>query len=231
MTITQDKIDSDLGWKVHEHLVSLKLETPFNAAQVSEDVKDDAQRMRRLQDIFYDFMHEIRLDMNDDSLTDTPKRLAKMYGRELFSGLNYDNFPKATTVTNKMGYDEMLIEKNIQVYSTCEHHLLPIIGGAWVAYIPKDTVVGLSKLNRIVDFFCRRPQIQERLTAQIFHTLQFILGTEDVAVIIEAEHMCVKLRGVEDACSDTISSQLGGVFKTNPSVRAEFIALSKGLKN
>jgi GTP cyclohydrolase I len=148
-----------------------------------------------------------------------------MWKNELFWGLDYNNFPKATVVENKMRYDEMVLERNITVQSMCEHHLLPILGGAHVAYIPKHKVLGLSKLNRIVDFFCRRPQIQERLTAQIFHTLTYLLETEDVAVCIAAEHLCVKIRGVEDSCSDTVTSQLGGVFKSRDMPRQEFFSL------
>jgi GTP cyclohydrolase I len=128
-----------------------------------------------------------------------------------------------------MCYDEMVLERNVQVYSLCEHHFLPVVGGAFVAYIPNEKVIGLSKLNRIVDFFSRRPQIQERLTAQIQETLKFLLETDNVAVVIQAEHMCVKLRGVEDACSDTTTSKLSGTFKTNPTTRAEFFSLCKGL--
>jgi GTP cyclohydrolase I len=169
------------------------------------------------------------LDLTDDSLNETPRRLTKLYAVEYFAGLNYDNFPEATVVSNKFNYNEMLIERNVKVNSLCEHHFLPILGGAFVAYIPEKKVLGLSKINRIVDFFCRRPQIQERLTAQIYHALSLILETENVAVIIEAEHMCVRTRGVEDACSDTITSKLGGAF-VKPEVRAEFIALCKGLR-
>lgn len=215
--------DSDLGQKVHQHLLDMKVETPFNPKK-----KIDKQK---LEHHFSAIMEEVGLDLNDDSLQETPRRLSKLYSSEFFSGLDYDNFPKATIVDNKFSYDEMLLERNIQVRSLCEHHFLPIIGSAFVAYLPEDHVIGLSKLNRIVDFFCRRPQIQERLTAQIFNTLCFLLETSNVAVIIQAEHMCVKLRGVEDPCSDTVTSTLGGVFKSNPSVRAEFISLCKGFKN
>jgi GTP cyclohydrolase I len=157
---------------------------------------------------------------------DTPARVAKMFLNELYWGLDYDNFPKATVVENKMQVDEMVLERYVTVNSTCEHHLLPIIGHAHVAYIAKDKVLGLSKINRIVEFFSRRPQIQERLTSQICETLMCLLDTDDVAVIIEAEHMCVKTRGVEDACSDTVTSKMSGVFK-NPdrSSKAEFLAM------
>lgn len=212
--------DNELGYKIHEHLKSLGVETPFTQKKIDNT---------NLEFLFSAIMKEVGLDLNDDSLIETPRRLAKLYGpSEYFAGLNYDNFPKATVVDNKFNYDEMLIERNITVNSLCEHHFLPLVGKAFVAYIPEKKVLGLSKLNRIVDFFCRRPQIQERLTAQIYHALSFILETENVAVIIEAEHLCVKTRGVLDSCSDTITSQLGGAFRL-PEVRAEFIALSKGL--
>lgn len=214
------KKDAITGQQVHEYLVELGLETPF-----VQRVADQ----KKISSLFAEILSEIGMDLTDDSLIGTPDRLAKLYTTELCSGLNYDNFPKATVVDNKFHYDEMVLERNIKVNSLCEHHALPIIGGAWVAYIPKDHVMGLSKLNRIVDFFCRRPQIQERLTAQIHATLKLLLKTEDVAVAIQAEHMCVKVRGAEDACSDTVSSQLSGCFKTNPSARAEFFALAKGL--
>jgi len=213
--------DKELGLRVHEHLKYLGVETPFEPKRIDKT---------NLEYLFSAIMKEVGLNLKDDSLAETPKRLAKLYShQEYFAGLDYANFPKATVVENKFSYNEMILERNVKVNSLCEHHWLPILGGAFVAYIPETKVLGLSKLNRIVDFFCRRPQIQERLTAQIFHTLSLILETENVAVIIEAEHMCVKTRGVMDACSDTVTSQLGGAF-TKPEVRAEFISLSKGLK-
>jgi GTP cyclohydrolase IA len=212
--------DAAQGRKVHQHLLDVGVETPFKQKQISK---------RILEQSFTSVMEEVGLDLTDDSLMETPRRLAKLYSDEYFAGLNYDNFPTATVVSNKFNYNEMILERNITVNSLCEHHFLPIVGGAFVAYIPENLVLGLSKLNRIVDFFCRRPQIQERLTAQIYHALSFLLDTPNVAVIIEAEHMCVKTRGVMDACSDTVTSKLGGAF-TKPEVRAEFIALSKGLR-
>lgn len=218
MTYTKD---NELGHKIHEHLRNIGVETPFEPKNSID--------LEKIQKHFHAIFSELGMNMDDDSLAETPKRLAKLYATEIFYGLNYDNFPKATVVDNKFNYDEMLLERNIIVNSTCEHHALPIVGSAFVAYIPEKKVLGLSKINRIVDFFCRRPQIQERLTAQIYHALSFILDTPNVAVIIEADHACVRTRGVMDACSDTVTSQLGGTFK-NPAVRAEFIALSKGLK-
>jgi len=217
MTYSKDR---ELGQRVHRHLVYLGVETPFKKVDIDHG---------GLEASFAGIMEDLGLDLTDDSLNETPRRLTKLYAVEYFAGLNYDNFPEATVVSNKFNYDEMLIERNVKVNSLCEHHFLPILGGAFVAYIPEKKVLGLSKINRIVDFFCRRPQIQERLTAQIYHALSLILETENVAVIIEAEHMCVKTRGVEDACSDTITSKLGGAF-VKPEVRAEFIALCKGLR-
>jgi GTP cyclohydrolase I len=211
--------DSSIGWTVNQHLKDLGVETPYNY-RVADSGK--------LEDLTREFMLQFGLDLADDSLAETPKRVSKLYMNEYFLGLDYNNFPKATVIANKMKVDEMVVERNIIVNSLCEHHLLPILGSAYVAYIPRAKVLGLSKLNRIVDFFSRRPQVQERLTLQIYHTLSYLLETDDVAVIIEAEHMCVKTRGVRDACSDTLTSKLGGVFKSGP-VRAEFISLSKGM--
>ena len=172
-------------------------------------------------------MHTLGLDLSDDSLIETPKRVAKMYVNEIFWGLDFEAFPKCTTVDNKMKYDEMVVERNINVQSNCEHHFVVIDGLATVAYVPKQKVLGLSKINRVVEYFSKRPQIQERLTEQIFHALQFILETEDVAVMIDAQHFCVKSRGVEDAGSSTITSKLGGGFKSDPAARAEFYQIAR----
>jgi GTP cyclohydrolase I len=172
-------------------------------------------------------MQTLGMDLQDDSLADTPKRVAKMYVNEHYWGLHPENFPKVTLIENKMGYDEMLIEKDITVMSNCEHHFVTIEGKAHVAYMPKDKVIGLSKLNRVVEYFSRRPQVQERLTSQIFEALKFILGTEHVAVVINAKHYCVISRGVGDQTSYTMTSALGGVFRDIPEVRKEFLALVK----
>lgn len=217
----ESKSDVEKGDLIHQALIEKGLETPMKVAPGMEDF-DKETKLAALEANVANMMHVMGLDLSDDSLTETPKRVAKMFLNELFWGLDYANFPKATVVENKMGYDEMVLERGITVHSTCEHHLLPILGSAHVAYIPKGKVLGLSKLNRIVEFFSRRPQIQERLTAQIAATLQLLLETEDVAVCIDAEHLCVKTRGVEDACSDTVTSKLGGVFKSNAATRAEF---------
>jgi GTP cyclohydrolase I len=153
-----------------------------------------------------------------------------MYVNEIFWGLDYEAFPKCTTVDNKMKYDEMVIERNVNVQSNCEHHFVVIDGVATVGYIPKQKVLGLSKINRIVEYFSKRPQIQERLTEQIYHALQFILDTDNIGVVIEAQHYCVKSRGVEDVGSSTVTSKLGGCFKTEPSVRAEFMNIVNSCK-
>ena len=172
-------------------------------------------------------METLGLDLSDDSLMETPKRVAKMYVSEIFYGLDYEAFPKCTAVDNKMKYNEMVVERNVNVQSNCEHHFVVIDGVATVAYVPKDKVLGLSKINRIVEYFAKRPQIQERLTEQIFHTLCFILETNDVAVLIDARHYCVASRGVEDTGSSTVSSRLGGGFKSDPAARAEFYQIAR----
>jgi len=220
MKTEASKSDSDSGELVHQWLMDKGLETPIKTLQ--GDGSDREEQRVAIEANVANIMHVMGLDLEDDSLMDTPKRVSKMFLNELFWGLDYSNFPKATVVENKMHYDEMVLERRVTVHSTCEHHLLAILGYAHVAYIPKNKVLGLSKLNRVVEFFSRRPQIQERLTAQICATLQFLLETEDVAVCIDAEHLCVKTRGVEDGCADTVTSKLGGVFKSNASTRSEF---------
>ena len=171
-----------------------------------------------------EIMEILGLDLSDDSLAETPERVAKMYVDEIFGGLREENFPKITVVENKMSYDEMLVEINITFNSTCEHHFLPILGKAHVAYICKGWVLGLSKFNRVVQFFAKRPQVQERATVQIAQALSRILRTDDVAVVVDAMHTCVKTRGVMDETSLTRTSKLSGAFQSNPSLRAEFYA-------
>jgi GTP cyclohydrolase I len=172
-------------------------------------------------------METLGLDLTDDSLQDTPKRVAKMYVEEIFSGLLSENFPKMTVIENKMKYGDMVSEINITLNSSCEHHFIPIIGKAHVSYIPKDKVIGLSKLNRLVDYYSKRPQVQERLTDQISSKLKELLGTEDVAIVIDAMHTCVRTRGIKDGYSYTRTSSLSGVYKES-SVRAElFNAIPK----
>jgi GTP cyclohydrolase I len=173
-------------------------------------------------------MVALGMDLSDDSLIDTPTRVAKMYVNEIFQGLDYNKFPKCTTVQNKMNYDEMVIEKGITAISSCEHHFVTIDQKVAIAYIPKDKVLGLSKLNRVSKFFAQRPQIQERYAEQVFHALEYILGTEDIAVVVRGKHYCVAQRGVEDSSSLTITSKLGGVFKSDSAVRKEFMDLVNG---
>ena len=166
------------------------------------------------------------LDLTDDSLQGTPKRVAKAFVNELFMGLNPANKPKASTFDNNYNYGEMLVEKNIVVYSTCEHHLLPIIGRAHVAYISDGKVIGLSKMNRIVEYYAKRPQVQERLTMQVVQAMQEALGTEDVACVIDAKHLCVNSRGIKDIDSSTVTAEFGGKFK-NKETKEEFLGYLK----
>lgn len=163
---------------------------------------------------FKAIMNTLGMDLSDDSLQDTPKRVAKMYVEEIFWGLLPENFPKMTVIENKMKYDEMVTELNITMNSTCEHHFIPILGKAHVSYIPKDKVIGLSKLNRLVDYYAKRPQVQERLTDQIAKKLVELLGTEDVAVVIDGIHTCVKTRGIRDGSSYTRTASINGAYKT-----------------
>ena len=174
---------------------------------------DDQSKIDAIQKDVLSIMNTLGLDLTDDSLSGTPKRVAKMFVTEIFGGLNPKNKPKASTFDNKYKYGEMLVEKNITLYSTCEHHLLPIVGRAHVAYISKGKVIGLSKMNRIVDYFAKRPQVQERLTIQVVRELQKALGTDDVACVIDAKHLCVNSRGIKDIESSTVTSEFGGKFK------------------
>ncbi len=175
--------------------------------------KTDEEKIILIQEHFKAIMEVMGLDLSDDSLKGTPKRVAKMYVKEIFSGLNPANKPAIALFDNKYKYNEMLVEKNISFYSNCEHHFVPIIGKAHVAYISNGKVIGLSKLNRLVQYFAKRPQVQERLTVQIAKELQAALGTNDVAIVIDAKHLCVASRGVEDNTSSTITSFYGGKFK------------------
>lgn len=215
--IDKDKTSPELGEQVHKHLLELGIETPM-----LDSVVNDEDKRKIIKNSVTDIMLVLGLDLSDDSLAETPKRISKMFVDELYAGLDYENFPKITTIENKMHYDTMLLERHIAVKSTCEHHFVAFMGEAFVAYIPNEKVIGLSKINRIVEFFSRRPQVQERLTEQIFHTLCYLLETENVAVVIKAAHFCVKLRGVEDVNSDTITSRLGGAFLEKEKLRDEF---------
>jgi GTP cyclohydrolase I len=220
MSYNKTKTDPELGLRVHKHLVEMGVETPS-----VPNYLDRKEKIDRIEINFRRIMETLGLDLSDDSLAETPLRWAKMVVNETMWGLDYEAFPKCTTVDNKMGYDEMVVERGITVHSLCEHHILPIVGKATVAYIPKSKVLGLSKMPRVVEYFSRRPQIQERLTEQIYYALCYILETDNVAVVIEAEHLCVSSRGVEDTNASTITSKLGPVFKSDPALRSEFMNL------
>jgi GTP cyclohydrolase I len=182
----------------------------------------DEEKINAIKKDVENILKTLGMDLTDDSIKGTPNRVAKMFVKEIFGGLNPSKKPSSSTFVNHYKYGEMLVEKNITLYSTCEHHLLPIVGRAHVAYISNGTVVGLSKMNRIVDYFAKRPQVQERLTMQIVQELQKVLGTEDVACIIDAKHLCVNSRGIRDIESSTVTSEFGGKFK-NESTRKEFL--------
>ena len=203
---------------IDDHILS-SIDTPLHKDAFKID---DQLKIELIEKNFKEIMHILGLDLNDESLKDTPKRVAKMYVKEIFSGLNPDNKPQPTLFENKFNFHEMLIERNITIYSYCEHHFVPIIGKAHVAYFPKDHVIGLSKLNRIAQYFAKRPQVQERLTIQIANELKEVLQTEDVAVIVEADHLCVASRGVNDITSSTLTSSYHGKF-LNIDIRKEFL--------
>lgn len=181
------------------------------------------EKIEKIAAKFQDILQILGMDLTDDSLVNTPLRIAKMYVNEVFEGLDPAKFPKMTVIDNKMHYDQMIVVQNINCLSFCEHHFLPIDGYATVAYIPNKKVIGLSKINRIVQYFSRRPQVQERLTKQIVDCLQYVLGTEHVAVHINAKHYCVMMRGIEDAHSTTSTADLRGDFKELQSTREEFL--------
>ncbi len=189
-----------------------------DAFSISEEEKID-----KIKSHFAEIMNTLGLDLTDDSLKGTPNRVAKMFVKEIFGGLSPERMPRMSTFENKYKYNQMLVEKDIVVYSTCEHHFLPIVGRAHVGYISNGRVIGLSKINRIVDYYAKRPQVQERLTMQIVKSMQEALGTDDVACVIDAKHLCVNSRGIRDIESSTITAELGGCFKTDPTTRAEFL--------
>ena len=182
----------------------------------------DEEKINLIEKNVYEILKTLGMDLTDDSLKGTPKRVAKAYVNEIFGGLNPKNLPKGSTFNNKYQYSEMLVEKNITVFSTCEHHLLPIYGKAHVAYFSNNNVIGLSKMNRVVDYFSRRPQVQERLTIQVVNTLQKMLKTEDVACVIDAKHMCVNSRGIRHVDCSTVTGEFGGKFK-DQNVKREFL--------
>ena len=201
-----------------EHILT-SIETPMHADAFK---KSDSQKIDEIAYHFEKIMKTLGLDLTDDSLKGTPYRVAKMYVQEIFSGLNPDNKPKIALFDNKYQYNQMLVEKNISFYSNCEHHFVPIMGKAHVAYISNGTVIGLSKLNRIVQYFAKRPQVQERLTVQIAKELQRVLGTQDIAVLIDAKHLCVSSRGIKDESSSTVTSFYSGKFE-NEATKNEFL--------
>ncbi|MBO2601881.1 GTP cyclohydrolase I FolE [Shewanella algae] len=213
---------SEAALMVQTALLERGLETPMVPCGLSAE-----ERKEKIEAHMKAILTLMSLDLSDDSLMDTPKRIAKMYVDEIFSGLDYANFPKITVIDNKMGFDEMVRVQDISLTSTCEHHLVTIDGTATVAYLPRKKIIGLSKINRIVRFFAQRPQVQERLTQQVLVALQTLLETKDVAVKMDAVHYCVKSRGVMDSTSATTTTALGGVFKSNPATRAEFLHQAK----
>jgi GTP cyclohydrolase I len=212
--LTEEEIDA-----AGDNHISTSVDTPMRAGAFDQS---EDEKIAAIEERFAEIMDILGLDLTDDSLRGTPKRVAKMYVKEIFNGLNPANKPKMALFENKYKYNEMLVEKNISFYSNCEHHFVPIMGKAHIAYISNGTVVGLSKLNRLVDYFAKRPQVQERLTMQIAKELQKDLGTEDVAVLIDAKHLCVASRGVEDDTSSTVTAFYGGKFK-DEKVREEFL--------
>ena len=206
--------------KVRTALVQKGIETPM---AVLNETKDE--RRTKIEQYMREVLRLIGLDLNDDSIEETPSRLAKMFVDEIFSGLDYANFPKITNITNRMKVSEMVLVNDVTLTSTCEHHFVTIDGKVSVAYYPKKWVIGLSKINRVVSFFAQRPQVQERLTEQILLAFQTILETEDVAVYVKATHFCVKCRGMKDANSYTVTSAFGGVFLEDRETRKEFLSL------
>ena len=223
------KSDPVLGQKVQKHLQQIGLETPMTDL-VGVDEKE---KIAAIKDNIAGALTTLGLDLTDDSLMDTPNRVAKMWVKEIFWGLDYNQFPKCTTIENKMGKNSpgsFVVERNINVQSNCEHHFVVIDGKACVAYIPRAKVLGLSKLNRIVEFYSKRPQVQERLTEQIAATISYVTETPDVAVYLEAVHYCVKSRGIQDTGSSTCTLAVDGLFaEPNSEVRREFLNIARGL--
>jgi len=216
---SKDAILSGSAQLVQTALLEHGLETPMLPSELTREERKD-----KIEHHMREILTLMSLDLRDDSLEETPRRIAKMYVDEIFSGLDYSNFPKITVIANKMGVDEMVKVNDISLTSTCEHHLVTIDGLARVAYLPGKNIIGLSKINRIVRFFAQRPQVQERLTQQVLVALQTLLETKDVAVKMDAVHYCVKSRGVMDSTSSTTTTALGGIFKSNPATRAEFLS-------
>ncbi len=215
------KTDRQLGLRVQEYLIKKGVETPTDENKLSR-----AEKIELIDANMHTILQVLGLDTQDDSISGTADRVAKMWVDELCYGLDYTNFPKCTVFENKMNYDQMVLQKDITFHSMCEHHFQNISGMAQVAYIPNGKVVGLSKLNRVVNFFARRPQVQERLNEQIFYALEYILGSSDVAVLLEADHYCVKARGCNDQNSSMTTSKLGARFFDVSKLRSEFMTLA-----
>lgn len=213
--------DKHLHDEMGDDHMSANLETPLRADAFELSAEE---KVEKIEADFRNIMETLGLDLTDDSLKGTPKRVAKMFVKEIFGGLLPERKPGMSTFENKYNYNEMLVEKDIVVYSTCEHHFLPIVGRAHVGYISKGKVIGLSKMNRIVEYYAKRPQVQERLTMQIVKAMQEALGTDDVACIIDAKHLCVNSRGIKDIESSTVTAEYGGAFKDNEQLRKEFIS-------
>ena len=213
--------DKHLHDEMGDDHMSANLETPLRADAFELSAEE---KVEKIEADFRNIMETLGLDLTDDSLKGTPKRVAKMFVKEIFGGLLPERKPGMSTFENKYNYNQMLVEKDIVVYSTCEHHFLPIVGRAHVGYISKGKVIGLSKMNRIVDYYAKRPQVQERLTMQIVKAMQEALGTDDVACIIDAKHLCVNSRGIKDIESSTVTAEYGGAFKDNEQLRKEFIS-------
>ncbi|WP_298225199.1 GTP cyclohydrolase I FolE [Flavobacterium sp.] len=216
---TNDEFHDEIG----DNHVPTKATNPIR--NDAFDISDE-QKIESIKKDVHNILHTLGIDLTDDSLKGTPNRVAKMFVKELFGGLNPNKKPNASTFENNYKYGEMLVEKNITLYSTCEHHMLPIVGRAHVAYISSGRVIGLSKMNRIVDYYAKRPQVQERLTMQIVQELQHALGTEDVACVIDAKHLCVNSRGIRDIESSTVTAEYGGQFKDDLK-RREFLEFIK----
>ncbi len=208
--VSSNKMNDERLEEIGENHIGTSAKSPIRADAF--DISDQ-EKIERIQESVKDILITLGMDLTDDSMQGTPKRVAKSFVNEIFMGLNPANMPKASTFDNNYNYGEMLVEKNIVVYSTCEHHLLPIIGRAHVAYISDGKVIGLSKMNRIVEYFSKRPQVQERLTMQVVQAMQEALGTEDVACVIDAKHLCVNSRGIKDIESSTVTAEFGGKFK------------------
>ena len=215
------KTDKQLGLRVRDYLIANGVETPVEENRLSRN-----EKVELIDASMHTIIQVLGLDTQDDSIRGTADRVAKMWVDELCMGLDYNNFPRCTLFDNKMGFDSMVIQRDITFHSMCEHHFQNISGMAQVAYIPNGKVVGLSKLNRIVNFFARRPQVQERLNEQIFYALEYVLGTSDVAVLLEADHYCVKARGCNDQNSSMTTSRLGAGFFDDGKLRNEFMQLA-----